>query len=328
MSIKSIDRDNFFDVIRFIAAFLVLYSHQFALSGFEEPSFLRFTSVGGFGVIVFFGVSGYLVAQSGIRSDGFLNFIFKRVRRIFPALIFCGIVIYLFLGLMLQPCMVFTKKTLISFINLVFLRGADAMTMANGFIYPSSIDGSLWTLPLEFLCYIILGIIFCFSKTIKPALLVFSFMLILSVYLLAHPTKIGFYSIAIQAFAPLATSFFMGVLMSLTKANWGLKKTKVFLFFSLFLLLFSLSGTYEINVLGYVIIPILIIIAGVSGKDKLIHGRFDYSYGIYIYAFPVQQVIINYVGVGFWESMLFSAIITLILASLSWHFIEKKMLMK
>ncbi|MCP5888464.1 acyltransferase, partial [Klebsiella pneumoniae] len=121
------------------------------------------------------------------------------------------------------------------FIDLVFLRGANAMSMANGFVYPHAIDGSLWTLPLEFLCYIILGVIFCFSKTIRPVLLVFSFMLVLSIYLLSNPTGIGFYSISIQAFVPLATSFFMGVLMSLTKPRWDFWKIKSFLFFSLFL---------------------------------------------------------------------------------------------
>lgn len=328
MAVSSIHRDNFFDVIRLVASFLVLYSHQFPLSGLAEPSFLGFTSFGGLAVIVFFGVSGYLVAQSGIRSGDFLIFMTKRIKRIFPALIFCGFVIYFFLGLALQPSMVFTKSTLHSFIDLVFLRGANAMSMANGFVYPHAIDGSLWTLPLEFLCYIILGVIFCFSKTIRPVLLVFSFMLVLSIYLLSNPTGIGFYSISIQAFVPLATSFFMGVLMSLTKSRWDFWKIKSFLFFSLFLLLISMDGTYEIKALGYVIIPVLTIIAGVSFRDKLINGRFDYSYGIYIYAFPVQQVIINYGGCGFWLSMLFSAIVTLILASLSWHLIEKRMLIK
>ncbi|MCV5889327.1 acyltransferase, partial [Escherichia coli] len=62
----------------------------------------------------------------------------------------------------------------------------------------------------------------------------------------------------------MATSFFMGVLMSLTKPRWDFWKIKSFLFFSLFLLLISMDGTYEIKALGYVIIPVLTIIAGVS----------------------------------------------------------------
>ena len=95
MAVSSIHRDNFFDVIRLVASFLVLYSHQFPLSGLAEPSFLGFTSFGGLAVIIFFGVSGYLVAQSGIRSGDFLIFMTKRIKRIFPALIFCGFVIFL-----------------------------------------------------------------------------------------------------------------------------------------------------------------------------------------------------------------------------------------
>lgn len=138
---------NCFDVIRIFAAFLVLYSHHFALSGKMEPSFLGLESYGGLAVVIFFGVSGYLIAQSGMRSGSFISFMEKRVKRIFPALIVCSLILYGIVGLILQTDSIFSKKTLIAAINLIVLRGADPLSMAQNYIYPNAINGSLWTLP-------------------------------------------------------------------------------------------------------------------------------------------------------------------------------------
>jgi len=73
---------------------------------------------------------------------------------------------------------------------------------------------------------------------------------------------------------------------------------------------------------------IITIFIGVTFSDALIKGRFDYSYGIYIYAFPVQQLCINTLNIGFYTSMILSAVVTIALASLSWHFVEKRFLFR
>ncbi|HGE8334938.1 TPA: acyltransferase family protein [Serratia marcescens] len=319
---------NCFDVIRIFAAFLVLYSHHFALSGKAEPSFLGFESFGGLAVVIFFGVSGYLIAQSGMRSGSFVSFMEKRIKRIFPALVVCSLVLYVAVGFALQPESVFTKRSLIAAINLVALRGADPITMAQHYIYPNAINGSFWTLPLEFACYLILAVAFCFAKNIKPILVVLLSMVALTIYFLSNPTTLGFYSISLQLFTPRAVAFFCGALMALTESSWNNRNAKKFLFISGIVLLYVLKGSYELRVLGYLIIPTLVIIIGVSLTDKLIYGRFDYSYGVYIYAFPVQQIVINHTSLGFYSSMLFSALMTLFLGALSWHLVERRFLRK
>ncbi|KFB88692.1 acyltransferase [Serratia grimesii] len=318
---------NCFDVIRIFAAFLVLYSHHFALSGKMEPSFLGFESFGGLAVVIFFGVSGYLIAQSGMRSENFISFMGKRINRIFPALVVCSLILYGIVAFFLQPDNIFSKRTLVAAINLVALRGADPISMAQHYIYPNAINGSLWTLPLEFACYLILGVAFCFVKNIRPILIVLILMITLTIYFLSNPTTIGFYSISLELFTPRAIAFFFGALMALSEKSWNKTKLKIY-FLSGIILLYILKGSYEIRVLGYIIVPALIIIAGVSLTDRIIYGRFDYSYGVYIYAFPVQQIIINNTALGFYSSMLVSAFITLLLAALSWHTVERRFLRK
>lgn len=76
----------------------------------------------------------------------------------------------------------------------------------------------------------------------------------------------------------------------------------------------------------YILIAFATISLCINIKDPFIKGRFDLSYGIYIYAFPVQQLVINVIGASFYIGMLISAVITIALATASWFLIEKRFL--
>lgn len=92
-------RDNAFDLIRFVAALAVLFSHSFATSGLPEPTYFGGETAGSLGVFVFFAVSGYLVQQSWSRQPDPRSFVLSRVLRIFPGLLAC----LLFCGVLLGP---------------------------------------------------------------------------------------------------------------------------------------------------------------------------------------------------------------------------------
>lgn len=324
-------QNNCFDTIRLFSALLVLYSHHFFLNGKSEPTTLHhFQTVGGVAVMIFFAVSGYLVTKSGLNSPNFLSFIKKRIGRIFPALIVCSLLIYGVLYPIIGSGKAYSKDTLLAILRLISLQngGVDPLNMTKGFIWSNAIDGSLWTLPLEFSCYLILGIAFCFAKNIKSILTVLLIFTILTIIVLATPTSafsnFNFYSIPVKHFFPRVINFFIGSLMALSEELWDKKQTKLFIAIIGSIWLYSMTRTPEMNLFGYLIIPAIVIIIGVSFKDKLIKGRFDYSYGIYIYAFPTQQIIINYTTLTFWPNMLVSLVITLALASLSWHLLVEK----
>lgn len=327
---KSIEhRNNCFDIIRLFAAITVIISHQYSLSGMSEPIFLGMSTYGGVAVIVFFAISGFLISKSCMRSKGFVSYMLKRARRIFPALLPCAIFMYLVLGVYLKwgdLSSYINISILKNIISVVTIQGAPPHTgIFEGFIHPYSLNDSLWTLPLEFLCYLLLGMVFfLFKNSLKAMLIAFVVLFIISIYLLFNKTAIVFFGVVLQAFPVRALSFFTGAIMALTINYWSDKKTKQYILIISFTILFSVAYKNEINVLGYVLLSTVTIVIGCSFKDRIISGRFDYSYGIYIYSFPVQQFIINKFHFEFYFGMFVSIIVSLFFGFLSWHFVESK----
>ncbi|HAW8108574.1 acyltransferase [Escherichia coli] len=326
-------RNNCFDIIRLFAAIIVIISHQYSLSGLTEPTFLGMTTLGGLGVIIFFAISGFLITKSCINSERFDLFLLKRVRRIFPALIPCSIFMYLVLGVYLEWDSLdeyISFSILKNILNVITLQGAPAHSgIFNGFIHPYSLNDSLWTLPLEFTCYLILGcIVFLSKNTLRVILITFIALLFISIYFLFNKTDIIFYGIVLQAFPVRALSFFTGAIMALTLNYWYNKRCISYLLIISTIVLMAVAYKNEINVIGYINVAIITIAIGHIFKDNLIAGRFDYSYGVYIYSFPIQQIIINKLTLGFFEGTFISIVVSLIFGCFSWHIVESKFIIK
>src|SRR5262245_17166512 len=83
-------RTNNFDFIRWLAATMVVFSHDHAVLGRNDEPLARlsggFATFGTIGLDVFFVTSGYLVMQSFMRRDDLRYFVAARVLRIFPGL--------------------------------------------------------------------------------------------------------------------------------------------------------------------------------------------------------------------------------------------------
>ena len=149
---------NSFDLLRLFAASLVLYSLQHVLLGMPEPQFFGLNSFGGAGVAVFFFLSGLLVWSSWMRDPSLSRFFMRRSLRIFPGLWLVVILSVFVVGPLLstlQPIDYFGAGQTHGYLStavLVVRHGLPGVFAGNP--YPYAFNGSLWTLPVEFFCYV------------------------------------------------------------------------------------------------------------------------------------------------------------------------------
>ena len=315
---------NCFDPMRHIAALAVLLSHHFILSGAGEPAVNSSYSVGSLAVLAFFSISGYLITQSFVSSNGSLSYFQKRCARIFPALIVCAF-------LMVYPCqamlgnrevtvIITSIDSLFSFIKISFFGQAALPLITDSYIFPASFNGSLWSLKIEFICYVALGIgLMLFRKPLMAVIMlctaVLSTLLLLVLGDSDMATKLAIYG-------SVTIAFFMGSLIYFKRSSIFLGLRPIALAILSIGLLVYFWNSKLILAIGGIGFSFIFLYLGLSWGDRIIKGRFDISYGIYIYAFPVQQVVINNFNLSFSISLLISTIVTISLATLSWKFVE------
>jgi peptidoglycan/LPS O-acetylase OafA/YrhL len=211
---------NNFDLIRFIAAALVILSHCFSLAGkeFEPLSWLSgYETFGGLAVAIFFITSGFLITASWFSDENILSFIKKRILRIFPALIWVIFLTVFVLGPLLTALPLkeyFKNHTTYLYLNNVYLT-CIYYSLPGVFAHnpwPNAVNGSLWTLPIEILMYAMIGFLGSIRllkmKWFIPALLPFAFYLFISYYISHSNTMILW--VRLSQTAKLAIYFIMG----------------------------------------------------------------------------------------------------------------------
>lgn len=336
-------RDNNFNLLRFLAASVVLFTHSFALalgSGDAEP--LKKTlgmTMGGMAVDLFFVSSGFLIAASFFSGKGLICFTTSRVLRIYPALLVAIFLTVFGLGPLfteLSPAAYLLDEQTYRYLlkNSLLVWGVE-FNLPGVFLetpYPEAVNGSLWTLPYEVKMYGYLAMA-GLCLTLVPACLFpqqLSRLAFLGLALLglgAHFTQ-HFHPFHDPLLLHLFAMFFMGAAfyawrdrIHLTAFAFAAILVSVvaaaFIQRDLFFIVYSAGLPYLVLYLAYV--P--------GGFIRGFNRYGDYSYGLYIYAFPVQQVIADLVpGVGVAAMVALSFAITFGLAFLSWHLVEKRCL--
>jgi len=157
-------RENSFDALRLILATLVVYSHSFPLTqGIQsrEPLW-RATrgqlSLGTMAVDFFFIISGFLITASMLRSSSVWEFLKKRIQRIYPGF-FAANLMGTFLFAQIGHARVIPQISK-RFLNCVFetIRLHEFTYSAAFLANPlSGINGSIWTIPYEFWCYLLVA---------------------------------------------------------------------------------------------------------------------------------------------------------------------------
>ena len=329
----------------------VLYNHSFVLFKTNGKNDLaiylfNFFDSGSLAVCVFFMVSGLLLTQSFYNTTSKIKFILKRMFRIFPGLMVCLLFTIFIIGSINTETSIhnyFTQKSTYRYLYNILLNNEmffyDIPSCFSLNKMPHIINGSLWTLPFELISYIYLFIglsivQFFTQKTpnkqkliISIIVLYFSFYMLNGHYIFSRLTGLitGFNKDSIAINNPGKPFLFFGCGMIIYHFKEKIRLSVIFL--CLLISLLVICNFLEVEFFKamsefLVIIYGTLVIAGLPAVNKL-NLRFDPSYGIYLYAWPVQQTFAHHFSLTSYNSMLFTIPCVAFLGCLSYFFIEK-----
>ena len=336
MQLDTGHRRNNFDALRMAAALMVLFSHSYVLSGREAAEFLaRHTGLdgfGGLGVSIFFVISGFLVTASFDRSGNAPAYFAFRLLRILPALAVATTLTALALGpavtslptaaYLSDPAVwLYVLRNVLLYPVTYLLPGVFADNP-----YPHAVNGSLWTLRLEFTCYLLIPLL-DWRRLLRPGVVAALSVLLAGAYLAM--TWIGPERAPPMALlgARFGFLFLAGAALYYRREAAWLRRWPVP---ALAAAAFLVSAPFEpaAMLVTPLALPILVIafalrpLPGVSSLSR--YG--DFSYGVYIYAFPVQQLWMQLLGperLGVWAFTGLTLLCVLPLAAASWVLVEK-----
>jgi peptidoglycan/LPS O-acetylase OafA/YrhL len=346
-------KKNAFGILRLLLAVLVMVGHSFPLGGFgPETPVPGLTggqhSLGTLAVALFFLLSGFLITRSAESGITVGRFLWHRFLRIFPgywgclffsAFILAPVVCALEYG---SPLYVFLAPTKTAqsyfFQNLLMFhpRGIGStgvMPVSSAYIFglfannptPQAMNGSLWTLPIELLCYLWVASLAVFGIVRRHRAVVLIFF-------------VAFYGLyEFDCYWPeLSRSYFpwLGARLFSTFCLFFAAGCVAFLYRDKI----PYSAALYISATGLALLgmgvktftfltPIALSYAFLCLSFKLpLKGMSqDISYGMYIYAFPIQQTM-AFAGVhqaGFVVYLLTSLLVTAVFAILSYRLIEE-----
>jgi peptidoglycan/LPS O-acetylase OafA/YrhL len=323
---------NNFTALRLFAAFLVLYGHAFDLYKLTAPSFMGWMPLGPVAVYIFFAISGYLISISWTRDSNIVRFVLKRALRIFPGLVVCILLTIFILGPVTTTLLLGdyfkSPETLAYAKNILLNINYTLPGVFENNTYPRAVNGSIWSLPVEFAMYLIFAFLAFILRNKwlqRTGVIVLTGLFFIANYYIGL-SDIVFYSFLIKYLAICGMYFLVGAAIHQWNLLRFLSAPNLIAIAVIWLSLSRWPVLFEYA--SYVLLPLLIIAFGTGASKAFIWlDKHDYSYGVYIYAFPVQQLISFYFfNYGFRFGIVASATVTLCLAVLSWHWVEKPVL--
>ncbi|MGE5827968.1 MAG: acyltransferase family protein [Micromonosporaceae bacterium] len=356
-------RANGFGALRLLLATTVLVAHALPLGpGWPNLGYLESRTqadAGTVAVLGFFVVSGFLITGSGLKFSG-PRFVWHRALRILPAYWVCLVVTAFafapiaalrergtLAGLWTHPLSPQRYVLANAFVN-VGQGSIGGLLADNPFARivpgPGAFNGSLWTLAYELACY---GLVAALAATLvlrrapRAVLLLaaLGFLVLLNDFVHAdgwvtHPAWHGtlgplplFGALSGRHLLYLGFAFLLGSAAYLYRdrlpmhgalaAVAGVGLTTCWLFGGFW--------AFGLPLLAYVVLYAAV---AVPGRVQAVGRHRDYSYGIYVYAFPVSQLAALF-GVARYGFPVYLAVvlaITVALAALSWHLVEERCL--
>jgi peptidoglycan/LPS O-acetylase OafA/YrhL len=327
-----LDRHNNFDLLRLLAALSVIFSHAFLIgAGRQDHEPLMWLSggqcvLGVAGVFVFFTISGFLVSASFDATRSAPRFLLKRALRVYPGLTLCLLLAAFVLGPACTDLSLgdyFSADGSYRYVLANLLMDANRNSLPGvsftGFAAGSVIDGPLWSLPCEVAMYLMLAALGALGWLRLEA----SLALI----------GLGMAAVALDS---AQSDYFIGTALWLLPffaagmALYQLRDRPIFstrialaaclglaltIVFGGFILFFPFFGSY------------LVIYLALERRLPLLRAaRFgDLSYGLYIYGWPVEQLVTRLLGgaAPWWLVFALALPASCVLALISWRLVER-----
>jgi peptidoglycan/LPS O-acetylase OafA/YrhL len=317
--------NNNFNLIRLTASIAVVFGHSWAVfqsGGNIEPfkNILKVDFSGSLAVYAFFFLSGIFITSSFDHSKTWVRFVLMRLFRIYPGLIVCILLTVFLVGPVFSSLRIpdyFTDYQTWKYLmkNMVMLRFEPTLTgIFTTNKYNSSLNASLWSLPLEIKCYFIVFII-GITGLLKKKIAVLAVLLVLICIYKFNP------NIVLDSFKPLLF-FCLGMTVYAFRNNLVIDFRLWIIMVVLSIAAFFINATMFID-LFYLTFAYSILVAGTSSLAMGIKLPGDFSYGIYIYGFLVQQITAHFLPeLTVYNSMLITIPISCVLGALSWYLIE------
>jgi peptidoglycan/LPS O-acetylase OafA/YrhL len=327
----SLDRDNAFDALRLFAALAVIFSHASLVTGTHEP-LLGNEDAGHLGVAVFFAISGFLITRSWYIKPEFWQFLGKRALRIMPGLIVVVLATTYILGPLLS-----------SFGARAYLTNpaTHGYALANLIFWPRvhlpgvfqdqpahQVDGPLWTLAVEIRAYLaiaLLGITAIFRRHALKVMVVWvALMLIASQVMIASgESGVPWQLVGGPYPAPEYLAIFaVGGCMYLLRDRIQLRGDIALACAAVWLATTPSPQAHHIATVFTV--PYLVLCFGYRWglPCRPITRPGDVSYGMYIWGFPIQQIVAG------WSrspavNLLIAIPATYLVALASWRLVER-----
>jgi peptidoglycan/LPS O-acetylase OafA/YrhL len=331
MTIGDLDsgKNNNFNLLRHVAAALVIVTHSYGLTS-TDNLFNQLTghSAGHIAVNIFFALSGYLITSSWIRKPDFKRYVANRAARIYPALwmsiFFCVLVIGpMDTTLPLRDYFLHRDSLAFTVANSTLIQGT--FLKLPGVFSGKPVNESLWTLPYEMRMYVAV-LVFGVTQLISCRGVVAACYALL-VFVEVAGNIFGVIDIGQNEWIRLGSYFAAGSTYCLYRGKIPVSGVVAALMTALVVFGYSQSQSVGTSLLTIFLPYVIFFLVYVPKGPILMFNRIgDYSYGLYIYAFPIQQLLVIS---GFREvhvHLLLSYSLTLLVAAISWHLVESPVL--
>ncbi len=325
------------NMFRLVFAAMVLFAHSWYTAGQGTGPTFGDENLGGWAVAGFFVLSGFLITGSRM-SHTAGEYLVHRIARIFPAFLACLAVTALVFG----PIALYAQHhSLAGYFSTAptpfeYIWSNAGLHMNDYGIghsldtvpYKNAWDGSLWTLYYEFLCYLIIwvaGALAAFRKSVLPVVLVWG-LSVVNYACLDFAARFGLDQ-DFMLMSRLLPYFLGGSIVYYVIRRLGVSPVlgagSVVAAFACICFIPRFGGQASAPFLAYALIWLSTLIP----QPKFVSQN-DVSYGFYIYAWPMQQLVAVFGGVlhGMWLYWLLTVVFTSLFAIASWFLVERPIL--